>query len=523
MNKKNNLRERLFKKTAFLLSVLMVFSLIGCGKNEASESTQKAESVSQSTESSSQPEQEEDSSEAENSEDTGVDEYLTESGLVRSPKVKLKGDGTDTTTVMIYMNGSNLESDNHSATVDLCEIIDAGSSDQVHIVVQTMGTKQWDESTKIASDHSQRYEVSGDGFLLVDDSLGQLDCTKAETLSDFVTWSSENYPADRYELIFWDHGGGSIYGFGFDEWNEDEGASLTIDEMQTGLKDAGVYFDFIGMDCCLMSSMEVVYALYDFCDYMILSEDFESDYGWSYTDWLSALYENPSISTIDLGKKICESMVSKNVEYGDDGGSILSLINVSTIKILYEAWKDFAYANQDALLEKNYSRSTEAGDVCRVDPRMLKMLKAKDESSAENTESSGENNEDDSSSNIIDGLASYGLTDIMAVSESLDTDESEALSSAVAQTLIYVVANEKDSILSGLSVTLPYSDTYAYEILYDIFINAGMDEEYVTWLRKFTGISDSEESYDYEEWDQEWDGVENYDDNYDWSQWQDAA
>ena len=34
-------------------------------------------------------------------------------GEVREKKVKLKGDGTDTVTVLVYMNGSNLESDDN--------------------------------------------------------------------------------------------------------------------------------------------------------------------------------------------------------------------------------------------------------------------------------------------------------------------------------------------------------------------------------------------------------------------------
>ena len=29
-----------------------------------------------------------------------------------------------------------------------------------------------------------------------------------QTLSDFVTWSKTNYPADHYALYFWGHGWG---------------------------------------------------------------------------------------------------------------------------------------------------------------------------------------------------------------------------------------------------------------------------------------------------------------------------
>ena len=43
--------------------------------------------------------------------------------------------------------------------------------------------------------------------------------TKPDTLSSFIQWCHENYPANRMELIFWDHGGGSVSGYGYDEKN----------------------------------------------------------------------------------------------------------------------------------------------------------------------------------------------------------------------------------------------------------------------------------------------------------------
>ena len=49
------------------------------------------------------------------------------------------------------------------------------------------------------------------------DDLGQLDCTAEESLRDFIIWGVQNYPADRYILHFWDHGGGPVYGLNADE------------------------------------------------------------------------------------------------------------------------------------------------------------------------------------------------------------------------------------------------------------------------------------------------------------------
>ena len=219
--------------------------------------------------------------------------------LVRQPLVTPRGNGEDTVTVMVYMNGSNLETDYGFATQDIREMLKAPYNEKVNIVIETLGTKKW-QDYGIMNDHTQRFILDEKDVLLVDDTLDQLDCTDPDTLTDFITWSAKKYPADRYFLILWDHGGGAVDGFGWDQYRRYD-ASLTIDELQQSLKEAGVVFDFIGMDACIMSSIETCYAVYDYCDYCILSEDFESALGWSYEGWLTALSENTSIDTVSLG------------------------------------------------------------------------------------------------------------------------------------------------------------------------------------------------------------------------------
>lgn len=428
------------------------------------------------------------------------DELISQ-GLVRSPLVELKGNGEDQVTILVYMNGSDLESDYSEATTDLSEMVAAGSSDKVNLVVQTMGTKKWNSKFGISSKRSERYEVNGNGLTLVDDSLGQLDCTRSETLSDFIKWGVSKYPADRYILLFWNHGGGPIYGFGYDEWNSDEYACLSVDEMKTAFKEAGVVFDFIGLDCCIMSCLETGCAIYDYCDYFITSEDFESGLGWSYTPWLKALYNNTSISTPELGKIICDSMVQANEndrQNGDD--SIMAVIDTSMVKILYTTWVDFAYANKDTLLGTNYSEKIFKKRGGRVLPSIANRSFWFDD-------------EEDTS------LSDYYITDIMAVAQNIESDESRALSAAISESLVYVRASSGDASLTGISVTLPYSDTEFYDSLHSVFTNIGLDTDYINWLEEFTYVSNNTQSYDYNNWYDEWDGWDDYDDEYDWSDW----
>jgi len=430
------------------------------------------------------------------------------SDVIRDNLVTIKGNGEDTVTLLVYMNGSDLESDAQEATTDLSEMIaGAGVSDKVNILVQTMGTKKWSSKLGISSKNTQRYKLDGNGLNLVDNSLSQLDCTQTSTLADFLVWGKNNYPADRYMLVFWNHGGGAVYGFGYDEWVSDEYAALTIDEMQAALKQSGMVFDFIGMDCCIMSSLEVCCALYDFCDYTILSEDFESGLGWYYKDWISALYNNTSISTVELGTKICDDMVYANTSNPSEGdNSILALVDESMIKILYKSWTEFAYAAEDELTSKNYSREVKPKRGGRVLERLALEYGDKNTSAKRGFFEDLFESDDDYS------LEDYYEVDIMSAASSISGEGSEQLKIAIANTLVHISFSSGDAHLTGLAVSLPYGDQSGYESMRTIFRNIGLDETYIQWLAKFVGVSGSSNYYDYNDFDNSWNGWDSYDD-----------
>lgn len=418
--------------------------------------------------------------------------------LVRNKESRLKGDGTDTATILLYMNGSDLESDDGSATTDLLEMVHGMQPGNVTLLVQTMNTKRWSNDFNISSKKTQRFELTESGLNLVDNSLGQLSCLESSTLEDFIRWGTTNYPADRYILLFWDHGGGPIYGFGYDDITESEDM-LSTDEIQLALKNAGTYFDFIGMDCCLMSSMELCCSLYDFCDYCILSEDFESGYGWYYTDWLSAFCSNSSMPTEELGKHIIDSMVDYNRKNGED--AILTMVDESYMKVLYTNWVNFAYANESSLLGTNYSREMKPKAGGRVHP-VLQKKGLFDFLFGEDYE-----------------MSDYYITDIMAVAQNIDSEESKALASSVSKALCYSNCCNGSCSLTGLSVTLPYGDSDFYDELKRVFSNCGFDANYIAWLQNFVSNSVYDSYYDYDDWDDSWDGWDEYEDDYDWDDW----
>lgn len=416
------------------------------------------------------------------------------SAWVRPHQVELKNDGTDTVTVLVLMNGSDLETEYGEATDDLAEMVRAKKSDRVNILVETVGTKKWDKRFGISSRRSERYRVTESGLTLLDGTLPQLDTTIPSTLSDFIRWGVETCPADRYILLLWDHGGGPVYGFGYDEF-QPYTATLTIDEIQQALRDGGVYFDLIGMDCCLMSSLEVCCALYDYCDYTLLSEDFEPGCGWSHEGWLSALAKNPAIDTEALAKiAIDDSIRYAERHVGEDDGMTLALIDEAYLTLLYPAWVEFGYANEETLLSRNFSQLRES--TGRVHPRLARSV-------------SGWFEEGDAT------LEDYYITDMLSLSLNIPSPQSDALSAALDQTIVYYGATSGETTLSGLSVTLPYGDRAFYDELRRVFINAGIDEAYVDWLKKFVSVETETAFYDFGTWG----GWDDYAGGYDWGDW----
>ena len=126
-------------------------------------------------------------------------------------------------TVMIYLCGTDLESEGGMATENLKMIADTVPDKAVNVLIQTGGTKSWQAEDAvgidIAEDRLQRWTWDENGFTLVDEEeLASM--AKYTTLSDFIQWGAKYYPAEKYMLNLWDHGGGSASGLIADELHD---------------------------------------------------------------------------------------------------------------------------------------------------------------------------------------------------------------------------------------------------------------------------------------------------------------
>ena len=412
---------------------------------------------------------------------------------IRDKYVTLKGDGTDTVTVMVYMNGSDLESNYGYATEDLREMLNATLSDNVNIVIQTGGTKKW-KTNGISNKHAQRFIVKDGKLELVDDTLPQLDITDENTLQDFIEFAAANYPANRNILILWDHGGGAVYGYGVDENVNDPYAALTLDEIQRATKNAGVKFEMIGFDSCLMGGIETACSLYDVADYLIVSEDFESGNGWEYQNWLSLLGYNSSTPMTDVAKVIVDDFIKESISVDTEG--VLALIDLRYTRLLFSAWTDFAYANESDLLAYDYTMSMQR--TGRASDHIFDRNKKRDIWDWFYSDS--------------DTMETYCYAvDIMALASTMNTQESNALSAVMKSAVLYCSSTSGDSYMTGLSVTLPYGDSEFYNEMEGVFRKCGFDSRYLLFLYKFVD-ADNVSSYD---WGSSgFDGWGSYDESY---------
>ena len=130
-----------------------------------------------------------------------------------------------------------------------------------------------------------------------------------ETLSWFLNYGVEQYPADRYCLIIWDHGGGPLEGICLDELFG--GESLTLVELKTAFENSPFLdqkLEWVGFDACLMSTLEVAQQISPYANYMIASQGWEPGTGWAYS-FLCDLEKDQNGN--DTGRRIIDAYFNK--------------------------------------------------------------------------------------------------------------------------------------------------------------------------------------------------------------------
>jgi hypothetical protein len=279
-------------------------------------------------------------------------------------------------TFMVYMAGDNgrifedgwqlMDNLEGYGWGDIREMSSVGSTDEVAIVVQ-YDTLNATETPRLFIDGSSETGTPVE-------RIPPVNTGDPKNLTDFIVWGIENYPAEKYALVLWNHGTG---------WKEEDiyaryrrteeitrrdhqvravgprrhmlkrafflptaATIMSVEDDQTraicyddtsmdfldnrdlvkALRDAeestGRRLSILGMDACLMSMVEVAYQVRERADYMVGSQEVEEGYGWPYGTILQELVDSPDLSPLDLGRLIVTKFGEYYMGRSRNGGGI---------------------------------------------------------------------------------------------------------------------------------------------------------------------------------------------------------
>lgn len=315
-------------------------------------------------------------------------------------------------TMMVYMAGDNgkvfeqlqgkrlmppMEAQGYQ---DIAEMEAVGSTPDVAVLVQFDTLSDREHTYRI---YIRPLEESRQIENIAEQNMGD-----PRALRDFIVWGIENYPAENYAVILWNHGTGwkedDIYAFARSrgvqvQASEDEVRSLTRNhrrlshafflssitevlqledeesraiafddssldfldnaKLQQAFQEAeaitGKKVSLIGMDACLMGMVEVAYQLRTNASYMVASQEVEPLTGYPYTAILQNLTAHPEMTAEALAKLIVQEY--GRYYKGESRGSITqvtqSATNLRVVEKLAEALERLAAVLRQLIAESD--------------------------------------------------------------------------------------------------------------------------------------------------------------------------
>jgi len=368
-------------------------------------------------------------------------------------------------TIMVYIVGSDLETQGGAATLDIVEMLESDfDTSWYNVLIYTGGAHIW-QNDVIPNNKNMIYQIIGNGMLTVWESPA-LNMADPKTLSDFLTFGYEKYNTDEYDLILWDHGGGPMGGFGVDEKYFRDVMSLA--DISAALKNSPFNknnkLGFVGFDACFMNSIEVAFVLQDYADYMIASQEIEPGWGWDYS-FLGNLKpemttEEVAVEIIDTYFDFCEFVYEIRPDrLTDTTLSCLNLKYVSDIErglnSLYSAMMDkldiqsFKNIARTRSRTKEFGRSTTSDLLDLVDLYHLSQLKSKD----------------------------YPA-------------QAKALSDALENLIVYNKSNIENA--NGISLYYPYANKNMMDKLAVLYTSFGFADDYTGFIDQFIALLQGE-------------------------------
>ncbi|MFA5033897.1 MAG: clostripain-related cysteine peptidase [bacterium] len=223
-------------------------------------------------------------------------------------------------TILVFLNGDNdLEG---AAMGDMNEMERAVDTSKYNVIVEFDRSPFGDVSNGNWSDTRTFYvtpDPSVDKIIrsTIIDSGFEANMGDPNALIDFVKKGIQDYPADNYMLVVWDHGNGwlkkqnrlPLKGISYDETsNREMGVAngeyaYAIDSISALL---GKRLDVFANDACLMGMQEVAYEVKDNVSCLISSELSIAYDGYPYDDILNWLNVNQNATPEELSNAIVD-------------------------------------------------------------------------------------------------------------------------------------------------------------------------------------------------------------------------
>lgn len=365
--------------------------------------------------------------------------------------------GKKSHTLMIYMIGSDLEAKGGAGTQDLTEIAESGvDTDSANVIVYSGGSPKWHNDNTSADSHTL-LELTGDGFISAE-SFSPVSMGESTCLSDFLTYAYENYPADTYSLIMWNHGNGPLIGYGKDMLFDDD--TLTLSEMSAALKRSPFgtenRLSWVGFDACLMASAELLSVWKDYASYLVASQEIEPAFGWDY----SFIKNLTTASSEELTTDITENYLSSCEEYYDERGFDSRDTTLSCIDLSYTGKLEDAINSLFRKAKSNLSEDYNILAVSRVNSRALGRASTGSE---------------------------YDLVDLMDMTKQMNNyfpEECSQLQSIIEEATVSNQTNADG--LCGISLYYPfYNKDYYKSSWHEEYKNLGVLEEYAAYLSEY--------------------------------------
>lgn len=235
------------------------------------------------------------------------------------------------------MAGDNTLSNMTAA--DLEEMRAATSNPNVRVVVEL------DDSTN----GTKRGTIENGAITLT--SVGsEVDTGKKESLSDFISWAKQTYPANHYALVLWSHGDG---------WrnarlsrgalaDDTSGSFMSMADIRSAISTAGGV-DLVNFDACLMGMYEVAYELKEVASVMVASEETVPGTGQPYDKVINRLVANPDQDA----KTLAAGIVDDSYAYYsalNHNTMTFSAIDLSKIGALHQTVQETAKLMVDTLV-----------------------------------------------------------------------------------------------------------------------------------------------------------------------------